>query len=517
MLRRAPCGWKRARMAQIRAKISGDLLFGLPHGTLERMETIETSQATEARSDVPGPHFLPPASPSRTPGRRRLTAAVAGLALVVLPLAAWLALRAGTEKLPDGSEEANAVRRVRVVHPGRVECATLTLPANIDAFQTTLIYSRVSGYLLKWYVDIGQEVPQGHRLADIDTPELDQELAQARANLVQGKAEVESARAELNQAQAGLNLADAEIARAKANLEYARSARRRAESLSPLNAISELDLDESRRDAEARQADLDSANAQRRTREAAVATAAARIKSRQATVDSLDADVRRLEELQGFKTITAPFAGVVTRRRAEVGILVTAGSTASSPELFAIAQTDSLRIKINVPQSLAGSIHTGQKAQVQVPEYPEREFAAAVARTSQAIDPKSRTLMVELELANADRALLPGTFAQVVLPVRRTSALCTIPTGALLNRPDGLRVAVVTPGDSIRLQPVKLGRDYGSTAEVLVGISGNERLVLNPPDDLAENERVSVADSGEGDALPAASQAGQPAVRKGGA
>lgn len=439
------------------------------------------------------------------------------VALVVLPLGTAVALRAGSEGLAVPGEGAPETRPVHVVSPGRSANTSLTLPANVDAFQTTLIYSRVSGYLLHWYVDIGQAVKEGQKLADIDTPELDQELEQARANLAQGQADVVSARAELNQAQAAVNQADADIARAKTNLDYARIVRRRAESLRPLHAISEIDLDESNRDADARQAEVASAEATRKTREAAVATCAARVTSHEATVHSLEANVRRLEKLQSFKTITAPFDGVVIRRRAEVGILVTAGSATSSLELFAIAQTTSLRIRINVPQSMATSIKTGQKAQVMVPEWPDRVFVASVARTSQAIDPTSRTLAVELDLSNGDHALLPGTFAQVVLPVHRATVVYTVPTNSLLNRPDGVRVAVVRPDGSIRLERVKLGRDYGSSVEVLTGLAGGERVVVNPPDDLAENERVSVADSRDGELSPGAVQAAQVPSRKGGA
>lgn len=472
------------------------------------MGTRQTSLEYEPLS--PSPH-------ATKAGHRPLTVALALGAMVVLPLVGWATLRANSDGLAAPAEQAAEVRRVHVVTPGRSASVNLTLPANIDAFQTTLIYSRVSGYLLRWYADIGQSVKAGQKLAEIDTPELDQELEQARAILAQGRAEIESARAELKQAQAAVYQADADIARAKANLEYARSVRRRAESLIPSHAISEVDLDETRRDADARQAEVAAADAQRKTREAAVTTATARVTSREATVNSMEASVRRLERLQAFKTIAAPFEGVVTRRRAEIGILVTAGSASTSPELFAIAQTSSLRIRINVPQSMATSIQTGQKAQILVPEWPDRVFTATVARTSQAIDPTSRTLTVELDLSNEDHALLPGTFAQVVLPVHRASPVHTVPSIALLNRPDGLRVAVVGADGSVRLARVKLGRDYGSSVEVLTGLAGGERVVVNPPDDLAENERVTIADAREGESSPGAAQAAQVGSRKGGA
>jgi len=442
-----------------------------------------------------------------------MTVAVASGVLLLLPIAVAVALRQNGESVSVPSDEGAGLRVVRTVTPGRSETSTLTLPASIDAFQTTLIHSRVTGYLLRWYVDIGEKVKAGQKLADIDTPELDQELEQARANLAQGQADLETARAELKEVQAGLAEVDAEIVRARANHEYSKSVLRRNELLHEKRVISDQDMDESRRDSDVRQAEVDAAAAQRMTREATAATCAAKILSREATVNSLKANVRRLEKLQGFKTIAAPFAGVVTRRRAEIGILVTAGSAVSSQELFAIAQTDSLRIRINVPQSLAPSIETGREARVLVPEWPDRVFTAKVARTAQAIDPVSRTLTVELELPNADRGVLPGTFAQVVLPVRRAVPVATIPAKTLLNRPEGLRVAVVGPEGVVRLQEIRIGRDYGSTVEVVSGLAGGERLIVNPPDDLAENERVSVADSSQA-ASPTVGTAAAGAVPK---
>jgi RND family efflux transporter MFP subunit len=373
----------------------------------------------------------------------------------------------------------------------------LILPANVDAYQTTLVYARVNGYLLRWHADIGDHVKAGQALAEIDTPEADQELLQARANLVQGRADLDTAKAEVEEAQAALKQADADIARATANQEFAHTVLGRNEKLSARHVIADQDLDESRRDNGARQADLDAAGAERKTRESAIITCGAKVKSHEATVASLEASVRRLEELQGFKTIRAPFDGIVTRRRAEIGCLVAAGSGTNSAELFAVAQSDTLRIRVNVPQAQAMTIATGQMAEVHVAEYPGRAFAAKVARTSRAIDPVSRTLMVELELPNAGDTLLPGTYAQVALPIRRTESMCTIPDGALLNLPDGQKVAIVDAGNRVRLQKVKLGRDFGNRMEVLSGLRGDENLIVNPPDDLTDQERVTIARDAE--------------------
>ena len=385
-------------------------------------------------------------------------------------------------------------RTVNVTRPERVDSATLTLPANIDAFQTTLLYSRVSGYLQCWNADIGDRVQKGQPLAEIDTPEADQELNQARANLVQGRADLDTSKAQLQEAEAALKQAEAEVARMKANLEFAHSVMQRNEKLIDQHALSIQDMEESRRDHDVSKAALDAADAQVTTRQSNVTTSQAKIKSHEATVNSLEANVRRLEELQAFKTIRAPFDGIVTRRRAEIGILVTAGTSAASQELFAIAQADRLRIRINVPQAHALTVQAGQEAQVLVPEYPNRPFTARVARTARSIDASSRTLMVELELPNPDNAILPGTFAQVVLTARKVEAGWIVPAGVLLARSDGLRVAVVESGDTVRLCKVVLGRDYGTNIEVLSGLKGNERLVINPPDTMIDREPVIVAD-----------------------
>jgi RND family efflux transporter MFP subunit len=464
----------------------------------------------------PDVELLPP-KPSRPRGRGRLTAGVALCLILALSAGLSLVLREHTQGSVLPSDEA-VQRSVRVAPPERVASTKLTLPANIDAFQTTLIYSRVSGYLKNWSADIGQRVTKGQSIAEIDTPELDQELKQARANLIQGRAELDTAKAELLEAQANLKQADAEIARAKANRGYARTVLRRTEDLLRQRAISEQEVDESRRDNDARQAEQDAAEAQRKTREANVATQTAKIKSREATVASLEANVRRLEELEAFKVIRAPFDGVVTRRRAEVGILVSSGNSSSTVELFAIAKTDALRIRLNVPQSEAQCIHIGQETRVLVAEYPDRVFKAKVARTSKSIDTASRTLMVELELSNTDQALLPGTFGQVVLTVTRDVPRWTIPATSLVNRPDGLpRVAVVDERGTVRLVAVTLGRDYGTSLEVVSGLKGGERLVANPPDDLAEDETVTIAraeaETGPGPAPLAQGAGAKPAAR----
>ncbi len=446
----------------------------------------------------PGDVFPETAAPER---QRRRHAAVAiwtslGLGLLIVGIAAVTANRLRRDRETAAASIADPpIRSVRVIRPSVLADADLTLPANIDAFQSTSLYSRVNGYVRQWHAEIGDRVKHGQVLAEIDTPDLDQELEQARANVSQGLADLDTAKAALIEAEFSLKQAIADVARAKANLEYSRGVHARNTVLSKQHVIPQQDFDDSRRDVDAKQADIDSADAQHRTRESNLATRAATIKSREATVNSLKASVRRLEQMQGFQKIVAPFDGIVTRRRAEVGMLVTAGNPQTSQELFAVAEADRLRVKINVPQALAPSLRVGASAQVLVPEYPNRAFTAKIARTAGAIDPVARTLAVELELSNTDYVLLPGAFGQVSLSTRRAEPTPVVPVNALVSRPEGPQVAVVDPQGVARLRKVELGRDYGRTVEVLRGLRGDESLVVNPPDDLADNERVAVADS----------------------
>jgi RND family efflux transporter MFP subunit len=458
-----------------------------------------TSDATEPLFQA-GEELTPPETIDCEParGRRPVSATVWGgvvfglLVLVGAGVAANRVRRDSGARAEDSPEPAD--RSVRVIRPAALQDATLTLPANIEGFQAPSLCARVNGYVRQWHADIGDRVKRGQVLAEIDTPELDQEIEEARAKLTQGQADIETAKAELREAECILKQAVADVARAKANLDYSRGVLKRNATLNREHAVAQQDVDDSQRDSIAKQADVESAEAQHRTRESNLATRAATIKSREAAVASLAATVRRLEETQAFKKIVAPFDGVVIRRRAEVGMLVGTGSSQASQELFGMAQVDRLRIKINVPQTYAASIELGRPAKVLSPDHPDRVFAAKVARTSRAIDPAARTLAVELELDNPDTALLPGAFGQVVLTTRRATPTSTIPIHALLSRTDGPQVAVVDPQSIVRFRKIRLGRDYGRTVEVLSGLRGDESVVVNPPDDLKDNEKVSVAE-----------------------
>ena len=310
---------------------------------------------------------------------------------------------------------------------------TLALPGTLQGFVQSPISARASGYLKRWTKDIGSRVQKGELLAEIETPEIDQQLSQAIA-----------AR---QQAASGLELAKSTVAR--------------GENLRKKDVVSQQDLDE---------------------RRSGLAQATA-------NVAAADANVQRLRQTEGFKRVLAPFDGVITRRNVDVGDLIDAGG---SRPLFLLAQTDPLRVYINVPQSYAQLVKTGQPVVVTQAELRGQSFKGEVARTSGAIDAATRMMQVEVSLPNREGLLLPGAYVQVSLPLAASRAL-TIPANALLFRADGTRVAVVDAEGRVRLRTVNLGRNYGETVEVLVGITASDRLVLNPSDSLAEGDIVSVA------------------------
>jgi RND family efflux transporter MFP subunit len=309
---------------------------------------------------------------------------------------------------------------------------TLTLPASLQGAVQSPIAARASGYLKRWTRDIGSRVQKGELLAEIESPEIDQQLSQAVAARQQ----------------------------ADAALQLARSTLTRWEDLRRTGMVAQQQVDE-RRSAEAQ----------------AVATLAA-----------ADANVERLRQLQAFKRITAPFSGVITRRNVDVGDLIDAGG---SRPLFTLTQTDSLRVNLDVPQAYAHLVKPGQTVTIRQSELRGREFAGKVARTAGSIDAATRTMQVEIEIDNRDGALMPGAFVQVSLPMPASQGI-VIPTNALMFRGDGLRVAAVDGGGKVKLLPIKVGRNFGPTVEVLEGVSGKERLVLNPSDSLAEGDVVTV-------------------------
>ena len=311
---------------------------------------------------------------------------------------------------------------------------TLALPGTLQGFIESPIYARTSGYVLRWNRDIGARVQKGDLLAQLDTPEVDQQLAQAIATREQ----------------------------AAASLELAKSSAERWESLRLRDAVTQQELDE-RRSA---------------------------FSQAQANLAAAEANVRRLNELEGFKRIVAPFAGVVTRRNIDVGDLVDAGNGGASRALFTLAQTDPLRVYVYVPQSYANLVRVGESIAVTQSEMPTVQFRGTVSRTAGAIDTLTRTLQVEVSLPNREGRLLPGAYVQVELPVGNSGNV-TAPSNCLLFRPEGPRVATVSADGRVHLQPVVIGRDFGQSVELLGGVQVGDELILNPADSLAEGDVVS--------------------------
>ena len=309
----------------------------------------------------------------------------------------------------------------------------LTLPGDVEAYTDAPIYARTSGYLKSWKVDIGARVKKGQLLAEIDAPEVDQQLLQAEADL----------------------------ATATANVKLAHSTAERWIELRKSDAVSQQEADEKIGDAAAKDALRESARA----------------------------NVERLRELQRFKRIVAPFSGVITARNIDSGALVNA---ASGVELFHIAASEKLRVYIQVPQSYASAIKSGLDAELEFAERPNQRFSGKLVRSADAIDSASRTLRAEIEVDNGAAKLLPGAYARVHLQLPVQPAL-RLPVSALIFRAEGLQVATVDEQRHIRLKSIQLGRDYGSEVEVLAGLSGDDDVVLNPPDAIVENQSVRVA------------------------
>ena len=333
--------------------------------------------------------------------------------------------------------EALAIPTVAVIHAStEAGEEDLVLPGNLQAYVESPIYARTSGYLQKWYHDIGSRVRKGDLLADIDTPEVDQQLSQARADL--------------NTAKANAHLSEITAAR------YS--------ELIKTDGVSKQEVDNALGDLEAKRA----------------------------IVESSEANVRRLEELESFKHIYAPFSGVITRRNVDIGTLINAGNGGSSQQLFFLAQTDPIRVYISVPETSAPSVRPGLGAFLELTQYPGLRFQGKVVRTAEAIDPATRTLLTEVDVPNHDSALLPGGYAQVHLQLKVTTERLAVPVNALLFRSEGLRAVVVDANHKVHLRPLTIGRDYGTALEVLQGLEGSDWIVLNPADSLDEGEQVNV-------------------------
>jgi multidrug efflux pump subunit AcrA (membrane-fusion protein) len=345
---------------------------------------------------------------------------------------------ASSETVPAGSSN-DAVRTVKVDRPSPAATSSVVLPATLRPWQTTTLHARVSGYLKAWHHDLGARVQAGEVLAEIETPELDQELAEGKSLAREAAAAAVQAKAERTEAEADLEVAEAQLVRIQADKELVKSQLVRRKKLLPTGAISHEEFDTFSRQTEARTADVVAARADVARRRANLATRAAIIEVREATAKSRQAAVARLEELQIFKQIVAPFDGVVMRRTAEVGMLVTAGQES----LYVLEDTSRVRVQVNVPQTYAMQTTPGVAAVINLPESAQPDVQGTVTRIAESVDAASRTMLAEIELDNSSHRLQPGSYAQVTLMVPQAGAVWTIPTNTLSMRVEGPHVAAV--------------------------------------------------------------------------
>ncbi|HVC95865.1 MAG TPA: efflux RND transporter periplasmic adaptor subunit [Pirellulales bacterium] len=424
--------------------------------------------------------------PKRRSHKRLLWLAPAMLVVASVFYQPWKS--ASSEAVPEAGKSDGTVRIVKVDRPAPAATSSVVLPATFRPWQTTSLHARVSGYLKAWHYDLGARVHAGEVLAEIETPELDQELAEGKSLASEAVAAAVQAKAERTEAEADLEVAEAQLDRIQADKELVKSQLGRRKKLLPTGAITHEEYDTFSRQTEARTADVAAAQADVARRRANLATRAAIIEVREATAMSRQAAVARLEELQIFKQIVAPFDGVVMRRSAEVGMLVTAGQES----LYVVEDTSRVRVQVNVPQTYAMQTRPGVAAVINVPESALSDVQGTVTRVAESVDAASRTMLAEIELDNASNRLQPGSYAQVTLMVPQANAVWTIPTNTLSMRVEGPHVAVVSEQSQIELKHVSLGRDLGARVVVLDGIRGNERLVVNPGDDLTSGVRVEV-------------------------
>jgi RND family efflux transporter MFP subunit len=405
--------------------------------------------ATEER---PSPHETKASPPPRAPRGVRRVGLAAAFAAVFIAVFGILERRGQDAEVRKWTQEL-AVPTVAVITPhAGASVQRMALPGTAQAWYEAPIYARVNGYLKEWHFDYGAHVKKGDVLAEIETPDLDAQLAAA---------------------QAKLNSAKAVVSVREAERQFAQSTYQRWRD-SPKGVVSV-------QEQENKQADYNSA--------------IARLNSANADVDADQGEVDRLQALAGFKNITAPFDGVVTARETDIGALINAGSGTgggNGPELFRVADIHKMRIYVQVPQQMSAGIRPGLTADLRLPQYPDKTFQGAVATTSSAINLNARTLLVELYAENSDGLLQPGAYLQADFELPTNPNVVRIPTSALVFRERGMEVAIVGPGDRIELKPITIGRNLGTEVEVLTGLGPTERLVNSPPDSLATGDVVRV-------------------------
>ena len=371
-------------------------------------------------------------------GRGPMIAVAVVVVLLLVAVAFGIVSRRSHEKNLNAVTQQEAIPSVQTTHPSQgAQAQELRLPANTQAFVDTPIYSRTNGYLQKWFADIGTTVTRGQLLAIVQTPEVDQQVQQA----------------------------EAQVNTARANEQLAETTANRWKNLLAKNAVSRQEADQASSDLTARQAALNAAQA----------------------------NLRRLQQMQGFERIYAPFSGIVTARNVDIGSLIQAGdSNAPHSELFHISSIDKLRLYVPVPEVYTGSVHRGEQVQVTSDAFPNETFTGTIARTSETIDPQTRTLNTEVDIDNPGHKMLPGQYAFVHLPLAAGTNSMTLPSNTILFRAEGVRVGLVVNG-RVHLQPITIGHDYGAKVEVTSGLQPSDAVILNPSDSLAEGAEVRVA------------------------
>ena len=409
------------------------------------------------------------ASPRNEPGGNRAAKVIVVIALVLA--AGFLVFRGIRSRVRTASAVKEqtlelAVPTVSIIHPKPgVLQDEVVLPGNIQAFTDAPIYARASGYLKRWTADIGARVKAGQVLAEIDAPELEQQVRQARADV--------------QQSQAALDQATANFQQGKANEELARVTADRWKNLSGKGVVSRQENDQYQAQYQAQSASVQSL-------EKAIAAARGSIAASQANLG-------RLEEMQRYTTVRAPFDGVITARNTDVGALINSGAGTPAQELFHIASISKLRVFVNVPQIYSRSAKPGIAATLTLTEFPGRRFHGTLVRTAEAMDAATRTLLTEIDVDNASGELKPGAYAEVHLAMPAASRSMILPVNAFLFRSEGLRVGVVREGSKVELVPVAIGKDYGTELEVVSGIDAYDQVILNPPDSLTAGTTVHVA------------------------
>jgi RND family efflux transporter MFP subunit len=402
------------------------------------------------------PHHAPPEQQTGQkkidppPSKARWAAGIALVVALGIAVAGILLRRYQESEVTKWTTE-QAVSIVATVTPKQgVTGQQISLPGDIEAWYEAPIYARVNGYLKAWYFDFGAHVTKGQLLAEIDAPDLDAQLAAAKAKLA-------SAEAQVNVRAAERNFAETTYARWRD---------------SPKGVVSE-------QETESKKAESGSADA--------------RYKAAQAEANVNQSQVDQLTALEAFKRIVAPFDGIVTQRNTDVGALINSGSgTGNGPQLFRVADVHEMRVFVQVPQEMSANMRAGLTADMALPQYPDKTFKATVSTTSEAIAKSSRTLLVELHAENTDNLLQPGTFAQVRFNLADNPGTLKIPTSALIFREDGAQLAILGPGNKVEMKSVKLGRNLGTEFEVLKGLATTDTVINSPPDSLSEGEVVKV-------------------------